>query len=256
MATEYKLSYTATDINERLGKINQLSDDVADLQNDINVVQDNINQLTNNKQNVIIGSAGQIVGFDADGNAIAQDFTPSVQPDWNQNDENAIDYVKNRTHWVEPILETIIEEQQFYIDPSEYRLKNSVIEMVVGKKYIVTIDDVIYECTAWEDTNINETAIGDGTLLGSDHVEDVPFCIHLRLYLDEYHWYIDYKNADRTYTVKVEAESDEPIYHQLDPRFIPNTMPEVTTSDNGKFLRVVDGTWAAATVPNAEEASF
>lgn len=32
--------------------------------------------------------------------------------------------------------------------------------------------------------------------------------------------------------------------------------PSVTTSDNGKFLRVVDGAWVASTVPNAEEASF
>lgn len=32
--------------------------------------------------------------------------------------------------------------------------------------------------------------------------------------------------------------------------------PTVTTSDNGKFLRVVGGVWAASTVPNAEEASF
>lgn len=30
----------------------------------------------------------------------------------------------------------------------------------------------------------------------------------------------------------------------------------VTTSDNGKFLRVVDGAWTAASVPNAEEATF
>ena len=37
---------------------------------------------------------------------------------------------------------------------------------------------------------------------------------------------------------------------------MPTSMPEVTTSDNGKFLRVVNGTWAASTVPNAEEASF
>lgn len=32
--------------------------------------------------------------------------------------------------------------------------------------------------------------------------------------------------------------------------------PTVTTADNGKFLRVIDGAWAAATVPNAEEVSF
>lgn len=35
-----------------------------------------------------------------------------------------------------------------------------------------------------------------------------------------------------------------------------SSLPDVTTADNGKFLRVVEGQWAAATVPNAEEASF
>ena len=33
-------------------------------------------------------------------------------------------------------------------------------------------------------------------------------------------------------------------------------VPAVTTSDNGKFLRVVGGTWTASTISNAEEASF
>ena len=33
-------------------------------------------------------------------------------------------------------------------------------------------------------------------------------------------------------------------------------VPTVTTVNNGQFLRVVNGAWAAATVPNAEEASF
>ena len=37
---------------------------------------------------------------------------------------------------------------------------------------------------------------------------------------------------------------------------ISKTIPNVTASDNGKFLRVVDGAWVAASVPNAEEASF
>ena len=35
-----------------------------------------------------------------------------------------------------------------------------------------------------------------------------------------------------------------------------SSLPDVTTADNGKFLRVVEGQWAASTVPNAEEASF
>lgn len=30
----------------------------------------------------------------------------------------------------------------------------------------------------------------------------------------------------------------------------------VTTADNGKFMRVVNGVWAAAEIPNANETSF
>lgn len=37
---------------------------------------------------------------------------------------------------------------------------------------------------------------------------------------------------------------------------IPKELPAVAASDNGKFLRVVNGAWAAATVPSAEGASF
>lgn len=35
-----------------------------------------------------------------------------------------------------------------------------------------------------------------------------------------------------------------------------DSIPTVTADDNGKFLCVVDGAWAATTVPNAEEESF
>ena len=35
-----------------------------------------------------------------------------------------------------------------------------------------------------------------------------------------------------------------------------DTLPAVTSSDNGKFLRVVSGAWAAATIPAAESNSF
>lgn len=36
----------------------------------------------------------------------------------------------------------------------------------------------------------------------------------------------------------------------------PNQTPEVTTADNGKFLRVVDGQWAADSIANAKGVSF
>lgn len=35
-----------------------------------------------------------------------------------------------------------------------------------------------------------------------------------------------------------------------------SALPAVTTSDNGKVLRVVEGSWAAAALPNASGVSF
>jgi hypothetical protein len=37
---------------------------------------------------------------------------------------------------------------------------------------------------------------------------------------------------------------------------ITHPIPSVSTSDNGKFMRVVSGSWAAVSLPNAEGASF
>lgn len=56
---EYKLSYTAEDIDERLGKISQLSEDIENLKNG--------------------GGSGV-----------------SVQADWAQTDENAANFIKNK----------------------------------------------------------------------------------------------------------------------------------------------------------------
>ena len=50
------------------------------------------------------------------------------------------------------------------------------------------------------------------------------------------------------------------LYYRTEPialkKDLEGIVPEVSTDDNGKFLRVVDGAWAVSSVPNAEEASF
>ena len=44
---------------------------------------------------------------------------------------------------------------------------------------------------------------------------------------------------------------------KIDPKYLPSTMPSVTSADAGKFMRVsASGTWVAEAVTNAEEASF
>ena len=54
--------------------------------------------------------------------------------------------------------------------------------------------------------------------------------------------------------VQAEDASGKPT--KWETKDVPHGVPAVTASDNGKFLRVVDGVWAAATVENANGVSF
>jgi hypothetical protein len=57
-------------------------------------------------------------------------------------------------------------------------------------------------------------------------------------------------DSDHTHNISDVAN----LQGQLDALYA--VIPTVTTSDNGKFLRVVNGVWAATTVPNAEGVKF
>ena len=52
------------------------------------------------------GTAGQVLSKTEDGTAWTDPPSGGVQPDWNQNDPTAADYIKNRTHYDE---QTVIE---------------------------------------------------------------------------------------------------------------------------------------------------
>jgi hypothetical protein len=56
-------------------------------------------------------------------------------------------------------------------------------------------------------------------------------------------------------SLKIPGYTFEAKEYKLDEKYIPSQaiMPEVTTEDNGKILRVVDGVWVAASIPTAEE---
>lgn len=45
------------------------------------------------------------------------------------------------------------------------------------------------------------------------------------------------------------------FWNQIIARMSAIGTPTVTTDDNGKFLRVVNGVWTVTTVPNAVEVS-
>lgn len=93
-----------------------------------------------------------------------------AQPDLSQNDPDAADYVKGRTHYEE--FKTIIEEREVRVwrDGGEFAVSRIP---QVGEMLTVTFNGNTYKCTAWESNG--NVGLGNGEAFGINKGENVPF---------------------------------------------------------------------------------
>ena len=105
-----------------------------------------------------------------------------VQPDWNQNDSTAVDYVKNRPFYEGDPVETEIVNvalnfRQAGSIYSYYGTDFAGESFEIGQTYQVTFDDSVYDCTAFLLEEMN--CLGNPSLLGVqiEGSADVPFII-------------------------------------------------------------------------------
>jgi hypothetical protein len=140
-------------------------------------------------------------------------FYKANSSNWNQNDETALDYVKNRTHYTE-IDEIVVLEKTTFTDVSiegeaEF---TSAIALEKGQTYAVTWNGVEYVCTAaiFEDEAI---WFGNPIVFGSGD-NGIPFfvvgygtdCILLP--------------CDSSTTVTMSITAVKENVHFLDPKYI------------------------------------
>ena len=102
----------------------------------------------------------------------------SVQPDWNQNDSAAADYVKNRPFYTGDPVETVLVEENtvpFADDGGgAYTAElESTFSATVGETYKVSWDGTVYECVCVNITGI--TYIGNLSILGKGSDTGEPF---------------------------------------------------------------------------------
>lgn len=102
------------------------------------------------------------------------------QPDWNQNDETAHDYVKNRPFYTgDPVETVLVEESTATFADTGYGFYAaefpSTFEATVGETYKVSWDGTAYECTC-VDFN-NKPAIGNLSIAGVGSDTGEPFII-------------------------------------------------------------------------------
>lgn len=100
---------------------------------------------------------------------MAQD---AVQSDWNQNDETAANYVKNRPFYTGDLIETILLEEQT-IEATETFVVLPEFEIIEGQTYFVSFNNTVYECVAHSENGPG--MIGNGTLADFSFGNEEPF---------------------------------------------------------------------------------
>ena len=110
-------------------------------------------------------------------NEVRQTGGGGVQPDWNQNDESAPDYVKNRPFYTGNPVETVLVEEStvtFAENNGLYTAEiRSSFEATVGETYKVSWDGTTYECAC---VNFNNRPfIGNLSIAGAGSDTGEPF---------------------------------------------------------------------------------
>ena len=102
-----------------------------------------------------------------------------LQADWNQNDETAADYIKNRPFYTGDPVETVFVEEStvsFVGNNGLYHAEfPSTFEATIGETYTVSWDGTVYECTcAFADGDLT---IGNLSIIGAASDTGEPFLI-------------------------------------------------------------------------------
>lgn len=165
------------------------------------------------------GTVGQLLGKTETGTAWIDPPQSGVQPDWNQNDETAADFVKNRPFYTGNPVETVLVEEStlafndngngIYIVESPTTLK-----VTVGAPYKVYWDGTVYECTCVDFSG--GTVIGNLSIIGSGSDTGEPFLISV------YDVGIEIYTADASasHTFSVSGFVSEVV--KIDEKYIPN----------------------------------
>ena len=128
------------------------------------------------------GTAGQLLGKTESGTAWIDPPQSGVQPDWNQNDSTALDYVKNRPFYTGDPVETVFVEEStvsFVDNGGKYVAEfPSTFSATVGETYKVYWDGSAYECIC-VDFPSRGLAMGNLSIPGVGSDTGEPFFVNV-----------------------------------------------------------------------------
>lgn len=161
-------------------------------------------------------------------NGVTSKIPPFVKPNWNENNENSPNFIKNRTHWreEEEKLRKIIGPLTLYCGGDGYsEQQEGHPGLELGKIYVVTFDGTQYECEprVYEDDAL---LIGNGTIYGDDNPgNNEPFSIDF--YQESFNTYSFYLNVRGSgeHTIAIHLKEKITNFHRLEEGYLPLKLP-------------------------------
>lgn len=163
-----------------------------------------------------------------------------VQSDWNQNDETAADYVKNRPFYTGNPVETVLVEESTVtfaaVDGMYMGQLESTFSATVGETYKVSWDGAAYECTC---VIFNNTpAIGNLSIMGAGSDTGEPFIMGI---LNGKAIQIVTQNTSASHTFSISRLATEVV--KIDEKYLPDTI--ATKSEVEATQEVLDGVFSS-----------
>ena len=156
-------------------------------------------------------------------NEVRQAGGGGVQPDWNQNDETAADYVKNRPFYTGNPVETVLVEEStvsfsFSKNTGVYMGElASTFSATVGETYKVSWDGTAYECAC---VNFNDMpVIGNLSIAGAGSDTGEPF---LMVVDNGQGIAIGTADTSASHTVSISGIVQEVV--KIDPKYLPDNV--------------------------------
>lgn len=145
-----------------------------------------------------------------------------LQPDWNQNDETAADFIKNKTHYIgNGILLEATEAQEISNEMfDKFYMIQTDFSLTLGEKYKINYNDNNYECVAQAVpegfiNDPNSLALGNLSFIGGNNTGE-NFLIGVSPLFNQT-LILDLTNADfRNLTIEGYG-----FVHTLDEKFLP-----------------------------------
>lgn len=151
------------------------------------------------------------------------------QADWNENNPEADNYVKNRTHWEEESEVTILEKQTIngftLMQEPIYCVENAFsITPIIGKTYTVNWDGVDYKTTMKTiqmDDDFELGYMGNENYVSMVSGGDIPFAI---VFGDGV--FVVTESTAESHVISI--STTETIIHPLDKKYLPDNFATIT----------------------------